>query len=78
MAARREAEGEDCDAAELIGNCRCRPAVERAFAGMLAHGTSESDALDVAFRVYRFHHPEVPARQARDVVQVWVYRGCLH
>ena len=78
MAARKDSNAEDCAAAELIGQCRCRPAVERAFRGMIDCGTAEASALEVACRVYHFHHPEVPAPQARDVVQIWVYRGALH
>ncbi|MET4701063.1 hypothetical protein ABIE65_004107 [Constrictibacter sp. MBR-5] len=34
--------------------------------------------MDVACRVYRYHHPEVPPIQARDIVQVWVYQGAFH
>ena len=69
------AEG-DCGA--LLSDCRCRPAVERAFCGMLTSGAPERVALDVAARVYRHHHPQVSSVQAREVVQVWVYRGCFH
>lgn len=68
----------DADCGSLLSDCRCRPAVERAFAGMLASGSPERTALDVAERVYRHHHPEVPALRAREVVHIWVYRGCFH
>lgn len=62
----------------LLSDCRCRPAVERAFAGMIATGASQLTALEVASRVYNYHHPTVPTRRARDVVEIWVYRGCFH
>jgi hypothetical protein len=68
----------DEDCGSLLTDCRCRPAVERAFSGMVASGSSEMIALDVAARVYRHHHPRVSTRQARDVVEVWVYRGTFH
>ncbi len=67
-----------CGTGELLGDCRCQPAVRRAFQGMMTSGAAERTALDVACTVYRYHHPEVPAGQARDIVQVWVYRGPLH
>ncbi len=67
-----------CPGADVLSDCRCRPAVERAFSGMLLKGCSESDALEVAERVYRYHHPELPVAQAREVVQIWVYRGQFH
>ena len=70
-------EGEE-DCGSLLSDCRCRPAVERAFAGMVASGSAERVALEVASRVYCYHHPDVSGRQAREVVEVWVYRGCFH
>lgn len=84
MAARSDPETQDtgreitCPGADVLSDCRCRPAVERAFSGMLLKGRSESDALEVAERVYRYHHPELPPPQVREVVQIWVYRGQLH
>lgn len=66
------------DCGSLLSDCRCRPAVERAFTGMIASGSAQPTALDVAARVYRFHHPAVSRQQAREVVEVWVYRGCFH
>jgi len=45
---------------------------------MMTSGGCERTAMDVALRVYRYHHPEVPAIQARDIVQVWVYQGAFH
>ena len=68
----------DCGTDELLGDCRCQPAVRRAFTGMMTSGGCERTAMDVALRVYRYHHPEVPSVQARDIVQVWVYQGAFH
>ncbi len=68
----------DADCGSLLSDCRCRRAVERAFCGMLASGAPERIALEVAARVYRHHHPRVSTWQASEVVQIWVYRGCLH
>ena len=67
-----------CGTDELLGDCRCRPAVRRAFSGMMTSGAGERTAMDVGCRVYRYHHPEVPPIQARDIVQVWVYQGAFH
>ena len=67
-----------CGTDELLGDCRCRPAVRRAFSGMLTSGAGERTAMDVACRVYRYHHPDVPVFQVRDIVQVWVYQGAFH
>lgn len=84
MAARNDPESGEtsaevlCPGAEVLSDCRCRPAVERAFSGMLLAGVSERDALEVAERVYRYHHPELPPPQAREVVHIWVYRGQFH
>ena len=79
MAARSDSASEaEEDCGSLLSDCRCRPAVERAFAGMVASGSGERVALEVASRVYRYHHPGVSGRQAREVVEVWVYRGCFH
>lgn len=81
MVARRSpdpADAASCGTDALLGDCRCRPAVRRAFSEMLTSGSCERIAMDVACRVYRYHHPEVPPFQVRDIVQVWVYQGPFH
>ena len=50
----------------------------RAYGEMLISGASERVALDVATRVYRYHHPGAGMHLATDVVETWVYTGRLN
>ncbi len=58
--------------------CECRMAVDRAYNGMLASGAPSQVALDVAIRVYRYHHPEFTMAEAQSTVEVWVFSGRTH
>lgn len=58
--------------------CDCRTAVRRAYDGMLAAGTPASQALTVAIRVYRYHHPQAEQTHAEVTVESWVFSGPLH
>lgn len=73
----------DPDFAEiaLVGDtepCICKPAVVRAYQGMMASGSGENDALEVATRVLRYHHPEMPAQRILVTVERWVHGGPLN
>ncbi|MCB9946322.1 MAG: hypothetical protein H6842_00685 [Rhodospirillaceae bacterium] len=72
------ADQDDCREAAEAARCRCRDAVVRAYGEMLISGASERVALDVATRVYRYHHPGAGVRLAVDVVETWVYTGPLN
>lgn len=83
MAARRSAKsvviGREVDCGPGTDrDCRCRNAVERAFAGMMASGAPDSVAREAATRVFRYHHPECSDRHARDTVETWLFTGPLH
>ncbi len=69
---------DDCRAAASAARCRCQAAVTRAYGEMLVSGVSEQVALDVATRVYRYHHPAAAIALARDVVETWVFDGRLN
>lgn len=69
---------DDCRAAASAARCRCQAAVTRAYGEMLVSGVSERVALDVATRVYRYHHPSAAFPLARDVVETWVFDGRLN
>ena len=69
---------EDCGPGSAADGCRCRLAVERAYAGMIASGCPRSVALEAAARVYRYHHPDSGERHARDTVESWLFTGPLH
>jgi hypothetical protein len=58
--------------------CICRPQVERTFEEMRQKGADETTALDAAFRVYRWYHPENASAAGRALVESWVARGALH
>ncbi len=75
---RRTVDYHDCrDDRELIG-CECRVAVHRAYHGMLASGAPPTVALNVAIRVYCYHHPEYTPAEAQGTVEAWMLRGVLH
>jgi hypothetical protein len=69
---------DDCRAQAEAALCRCQAAVTRAYGEMLVCGVSNSVALDVATRVYRYHHPGASNALARDVVETWVFHGPLN
>jgi len=58
--------------------CVCRGAALRAYNGMLKVGAAETEALDAAYRVYGFHHPEDPRDVAHLTVERWVYAERVH
>ncbi|HLG87440.1 MAG TPA: hypothetical protein VKZ79_09625 [Alphaproteobacteria bacterium] len=58
-------------------DCRCRAAVERAFAGMTRSGAPYDSALAVALRVFQHHHPH-PELGARELVERWVSAESVH
>ncbi len=69
---------DDCREAADVARCRCREAVVRAYSEMLTSGACPQVALDVATRVYRYHHPGAGVQLAGDVVETWVYTGPLN
>lgn len=58
--------------------CVCRDIVRRAHAGMIHKGADARCAVDVAIRVFRYHHPDTGPIAARELVEHWVLEGHLH
>ena len=58
-------------------DCRCRAAVERAFAGMTRSGAPYDSALAVALRVFQHHHPTTE-HGARELIERWVSAESIH
>lgn len=52
--------------------CYCRTAVLRTFGELRKRNMSEKAALESAAEVFRYHHPEVPAVDARKTVDEWI------
>ena len=71
-----------CDLARIEtgapAGCRCHRAVMNGYRGMLKSGAAESEALDAAFRIYRFHHPEDGRDKSRLTVERWIYSSHAH
>ena len=57
-------------------DCKCYGAVMRAYKGM--SNESHEVALEVAQRVYAFHHPEDRAQDANLTVERWVNGAQTH
>ncbi|MBV6633644.1 MAG: hypothetical protein KI792_11515 [Alphaproteobacteria bacterium] len=65
----------------LIGDtepCVCKPAVIRAYEGMASSGAPERNAFEVAMRVLRYHHPEMPTDRIKITVERWLHQGEMH
>ncbi len=71
-----------CDLANIGASepivCRCHMAVMNGYNGMKKSGAAECEALDAAFRIYRFHHPEHNRDKSRLTVERWIYAGQAH
>lgn len=63
-----------CEAAA----CGCRPMVERAYRELIDRGQPDGHALESATVVLRWHHPEVPAPEAVEIVARWVAGEPMH
>lgn len=58
--------------------CQCRPQVLRAYAGMIASGAPPAHALQVAARVYQWHHPGEDENIAGLIAERWVVDRRVH
>jgi len=52
-------------------NCVCREAVTRTFRELRDRGVTDSDALESAINVYRYHHPTADGGAARTLIAAW-------
>jgi len=66
------------DGANEPERCKCRPAVLRAYGGLLAAGQPECVALEAAKVVYSHHHPEDSQEDAGLTVERWICAGKFH
>lgn len=66
------------DGANNPVRCRCKGAALNAYQEMLRHGTAESEAVEAAYRIYRFHHPLDSKEDSRLTVERWIYAERAH
>ena len=67
-----------CSGREPEVSCVCRAAVTRAYYEMRGRGMSQAAAMEVAVRVYNYHHPGLPAWQVAQIIEPWVVPTALH
>lgn len=58
--------------------CICKPAVFKAYNGMLASGASEKSAMSAAYRVYLHHHPADKGLAGKVTVERWLSAQSMH
>ncbi len=56
----------------------CRRAVTRAYRELRDRGQPDRFAFEAAVTVYHWHHPEVEATRALDIVHTWLWDGVPH
>jgi hypothetical protein len=66
------------DAARNEERCQCRPAALRAYKGMLKAGAAETEAVEAAYKIYRFHHPLDEIQTSRLTIERWIYAERAH
>ena len=59
----------------LAEECACRDAVSRSYRELRQRAVPERSAFEASTRVYRYYHPDVPARVARLTVSAWLDNG---
>ena len=68
-----------CDFSGDNKSCKCRMAVLKTYHEMTGeHELPNTFALQAAYRVYRFHHPEDTKETARLKVESWIHEGHFH
>ena len=66
------------DGANNPVRCKCKPAALKAYNGMLGSGSSEDEAVEAAYRIYRYHHPLDTKEDSRLTVERWIYSDRAH
>ena len=56
----------------VTDGCECYAAVTRVYRELRERDVGDAEAFDTATRVFMFHHPEVPARDAPHRVARWI------
>ena len=60
---------------DVTASCACREAVIRAYGQLKDRKVPNRAAFDSAVTVFRFHHPEISAMDAKYTVAGWVGDG---
>lgn len=58
--------------------CKCKMAVMNVYGRLMGTDIPPSVAMEAAYNVYRYHHPEQPKSDARLIVERWVASDHLH
>ena len=66
------------DAANNEIRCKCKPAALKAYQGMKQLGAAEQEAVEAAYRIYRYHHPQDTPEDSHLTVERWIYTGQAH
>ncbi len=65
------------DKAQEPERCRCKDIVLTAYDNLRGHGLSEREAIIAGMHILRYHHPS-PSREAKTVVECWVFEHSQH
>ncbi len=66
------------DGANNPARCKCKAAAVNAYNNTKEHGFAESEAVDAAFRIYRYHHPQDTIEDSHLTVERWIYTEHAH
>lgn len=66
--------GEFFDKAEDPDTCKCKGIVLNAYGALRKNGVAEHEAVKIATRILKYHHPS-PSVEARTVVECWVFEN---
>lgn len=66
------------DGANNPVRCKCKSAALNAYENTKRLGFAESEALDAAYRIYRYHHPQDTREDSSLTVERWIYAENAH
>lgn len=66
------------DGANNAERCKCKGATLNAYHGMISSGAADSEALEAAYKVYRYHHPTDSVEDSHLTVERWIYTASAH
>lgn len=58
--------------------CKCKDAAVNAYRNTKQHGFAEVEAVDAAYRIYRYHHPLDTKEDSQLTVERWIYTEHAH
>lgn len=62
------------DKAEDPDTCKCKGIVLNAYGALRRSGVNEREAIQMATRILKHHHPS-PSVEAKTVVECWVFEN---